>query len=325
MRLPEGWDPAKPIPKDVLAQHMPGVNVDTLPPMYYSAPAGEVANVPVYPGSAAPTLNKEPVPGVTPPNPYDPRQSIANRPDLYPSGDPNAPGAPGTGKLPFGAKTPIEAFQSTMSAVGSIAGDAFTIFGDVIKNIDAAANTEDVMHFIDQMQTFITTAADVAHLVGDIGGLVGGASGGMDMGAGSAIQAAAGIVQSGLEATNMAIDLGQQVYEQVAKYTATFAGLMLGGANTGPLGGNVRMLLNTNTGQIYAYSEDNPQNKETHNMAPWLARSYGGPNPNAQPNVQQSTVNIYAGPGQSPRDMMNETMWLVSTGGAPVASVAGQD
>jgi hypothetical protein len=229
-------------------------------------------------------------------------------------------------------KSPIEQFQDTLSSVGSIAGDAFQIFNDIIRNIGAAANitdllvrgfanTEDVMFYIDEMQTFITTAADVAKLVGDIGGMVSGSSGGADFGAGGAIQAIAGIISSALEATNAAIDLGQEVYREVTKYAGFIIGSFLGGPGTGPLGGNVRMLLNTSTNQLYTYSEDNPLNKNTFEVPVWQ-RSYTQTPP---PTTISQQTNIYAGPGQTPRDMMNETMWLVGTGSPAVASVSGQD
>ena len=79
------------------------------------------------------------------------------------------------------------------------------------------------------------------------------------------------------------------------------------------------MLLNTNTGQIQTYSEDNPQNKNTINMPKWFSRAYTQ-GPGQTPTAP--TVNIYAGPGQSTHDMMNESMWLVQTGSPLVASVS---
>jgi phage-related protein len=323
MRVPAGWDIKQPIPMDVRRQH--GIP-DSVPPMFYSAQPGTVTNVatPAAPGTVTPEGSI-----------VSPGQTISVP---LPGGAAGQPGFPGTQQaLPFGAKTPMDAFTKGMGAVSSIAGDAFTVFNDIITNIKAGAdnldllvrgfaNTEDVNKFIDNVQTFIKTGADIAKLVGDVGGMAGGASGGMDMGGGAALQAIAGIVSSALEATNMAIDLGQMAWQQFTKYAVgIFAGSMLGGPDTGPLSGNVRMLLNTNTGQVYGYSEDNPLNKQTHNMPAWLARSYGGPNPNAQPNTQQTQVNIYTGPGPDARNLISDTMWLVGTGSPSVASVAGAE
>jgi hypothetical protein len=116
--------------------------------------------------------------------------------------------------------------------------------------------------------------------------------------------------------------LGQEVWHQVSKYGAIFAGHMLGGEN-GFLGGNVRMLLNTATGEIQAYSEDNPMQKTTHNLPSWMARSYGGLRPETQP-PRLAQVNIFAGPNQTPSAMMNESMWLVNNSGA-AASIAAAE
>lgn len=324
MNVPAGWDISKPIPNDVRQQH--GIP-DSVPPIFYAAQPGSVTNVPTQqaPGTVTPEGSVV-SPGGTISVPLPGQQ----------------PGMPSTQQpLPFGAKTPMDAFTQGMSAATSVAGDAFTVFNDFITNIKAGAdmfdtivrgfeNTEDVNKFIDNFQTFIKTGADIAKLVGDIGGIAGAAGGasGMPGGGspGAAVQAVAGIVQGALEATNMAIDMGQMVWQQATKYAVgIFAGSMLGGVDTGPLGGNVRMLLNTNTGQLQAYSEDNPLNKQTHNLPAWMARSYGGPNPNAQPNTQQTQVNIYTGPGPDARNLISDTMWLVGTGAPSVASVAGQD
>lgn len=324
MRVPPGWDITQPIPMDVRAQH--GIPPDA-PPMYYSAQPGTVTNV-------------IPPAGYT--GPVSPGGTISTP---LPGGAQGQPGFPSTQQnLPFGAATPMDAFASGMQAASSMVGDAFKIFNDVITNIKAGAdmfdmavrgfeNTEDVNKFIDNFQTFIQTGADIAKMVGDVGGIVsmaGGATGGTDFGgtaaAGAAVQAVAGIVQGALEATNMAIDLGQMAWQQITKYAVgIFAGGMLGGADTGPLSGNVRMLLNTNTGQLQAYSEDNPLNKQTHNLPQWLSRSYGGPNPNAQPNVQQNQLNLYIGPGADASSLISDTMWLANTGAPSVASVAGAE
>jgi phage-related protein len=251
------------------------------------------------------------------------------------------------GQTPAGSqKSPMDTFSDVMSGVGTIAGDAFQVFDDTIKSIGAAANitdqlvrgfanTQDVVGFITQMQTFITTAADVAKLVGDtsgtIGQFVGAGAAGDPSGATSAVAAAfgavsaiAGVVNQALVATNDAIDLGKEVYKEVGKYSAIFAGYMLGGADTGPLGGNVRMLLNTNTGQLISYSQDNPNNKSVKNLPAWLSNAYGG-NTNVPQNPQLNQLNIYAGPGQSTRQMLSDSMWIVSTGGPAVSSVAGRE
>ena len=333
MNVPNGWDLNTPIPFEVLqanlgrggklgAKGMTDDEIRALPPMYYNAQPGTVQNVPVgddyngpYQVSPGRTIS---VPTTT--------------------GSPT-PGFPETNDQ----RSPIDKFSSAMSAASSIAGDAFTVFQDVIASIGATANitktlvrgfenTEDIVNVIQQFQTFIKTGADIAKLVGDSASAIGSvipSAGGADFGgtegakaALGAVSAVASIVQSAFEVTNAAISLGIDIYHQVGKYAGFYFGGNLGGDNTGPLGGNVRMLLNTRTNELMTYSEDNPLNKNTFAISP-MFQSY-----DHTPNAQQPlppTVNIYTGPGQTPRDMMNESMWLVSTGAPAVASVAGAE
>lgn len=232
-------------------------------------------------------------------------------------------------------RSPMDQFTSAFSSAASIAGDGFKIFGDVISDIGAAANmtdtlvrgfsnTEDIVGFIKQIQPFLQTGADVAKLVGDVGGIVAGAGGADPTGgagaAGAGVQAISAIVGSAFDAVNQGITVGIEIYHQIGKYAAMMFAQTIGGDNTGPLGGNVRMLLNTKTNQLLSYGEENPLNKNTFNVPVWQ-RSY-----TQQPDTQQTLppqVNIYTGPGQTPQGMMQESMWLVSTGGGSVASVAG--
>ena len=325
MRAPQGWDIKNPIPLEVRRQH--GIP-DELPPMFYAAQPGTVTNVVAPPGYAGGT-------------PVSPAGTISvPLPGVQP-GFPSTQAQQG----PFAGQSPIQSFQTVMNGASSIAGDAFAVFDNVIKSIGAAANltdtmvrgfenTQDVMGAIDQIQQFIATAASVAKLVSSTTGVAAGlaaAGAGADptggaSGAAAGLQAAsaiAGLVQSSLEATNMVIDLGQEAWKQISKYGAMIVGSTLGGEQ-GMLSGNVRMLLNTATNEVYAYSEDNPQNKTTHQLPMWMSSSYGGTRPELQqPRLAQ--VNIYAGPGQTPQAMMQESMWLVGTGGSSVVSVSGHE
>jgi len=237
----------------------------------------------------------------------------------------------------FDTRSPMQQFTDSMSGVGKIIGDAFKIFEDVIDNIRAAAaigdtlvrgveNTEDIVHVIQNVQSFIKTAGDIAQTVGDTAGAIAQmipSTGGADFGGSAAAQSAlqavsaiASIVSAAIQATNEAISLGIEVYHEVGKYAGFIFGSVLGGA-LGTLGGNVRMLLNTRTGEIYTYSEDNPLNKNTIRTP--FAGAYTQP-PAIQ--NQNNQMNIYTGPGQSPMQMMQNTMWMVSTGAPQVASVA---
>ncbi|TDL05459.1 phage tail protein [Mycobacterium paragordonae] len=185
-------------------------------------------------------------------------------------------------------------------------------------------NTEDVNKIIDNVQKYITFASQVAQATGSvlsmIGGLVGaGGSGdpsGGSQGAAMALSAAGQIAQmiSGiLQGVNAAIDFGQQVYHIAGTYVGRFLSQLTAGGLGTPLMGDVRFLLNKNTGQLISYSQDNPGNQNVQNVPSWLNQTYDyNGSGNANPGVGQ--LNIYAGPGQSPHDMMSEAMWLVNSG-----------
>lgn len=238
----------------------------------------------------------------------------------------------------------IDQISGMAGDAGTILGDAFQVFNSVLTNIDATAdltatavrgfeNTEDIYKTVDQIQTFISTAADVAKLTSSVTGTVakyvGAGAAGDTSGSTAAVAAAfgaasaiAGLVQTGLETTNAVIDLGQEAYRMASKYAARMSGFMLGGPETGPLGGNVRMLLNTNNGQIMAYSEDNVMNKSTKELPAWFSRAYGG---NRETVQNQTQLNLYTGPGADPKNLIADTMWLANYAGAPVVSLAGRD
>jgi hypothetical protein len=245
----------------------------------------------------------------------------------------------GAAQGPFSADTrsPFDKFSSAMSGVATLVGDGFEIFHDIVDNIKATADitdklvvgvkdTEGIVGIIRDVQSYIKTAADIAKTVSDATSFAGSlipSGGGADMGATAAAQEAlqivsmiSGIISASLQATNEAISIGIDVYHEVGKYAGFIFGSILGGS-LGTLGGNVRMLLNTRSGEIYAYSDDNPLNKNTI-KTPFANAYTKGP---AIQN-QNNQLNLYTGPGQSPMQMMQNSMWMVSTGAPQVASVA---
>jgi phage-related protein len=251
----------------------------------------------------------------------------------------------GAGAGAAGAMSAIEMVSGIASDAGQIIGDVFQVFNSTLTAIDATAdlsatairgfeNTEDVYKAVDQIQTYIALGADISKLVSSISGTAAkyvgmgaaadtsGATAGVAAALG-AVSAISGLVQTGLETTNAVIDLGQEAYRMAAKYGAKAAGIMLGGPETGPLGGNVRMLLNTNTGQLMAYSEDNALNKSTKNLPDWFSRAYEPSK--VQPVSSQTQMNIYTGPGSDPKNLIADTMWLANYGAPSVASVAGRN
>lgn len=217
-------------------------------------------------------------------------------------------------------QSPIDQAAGIASGLSSVAGSVFKVIGSGIEAIGAGkdladmlvrypSNTEDVMKMIDNIQTFIQFGADVAGAVSSITGAIGGMSpAGMDMGAGAAIKgvsAIAGMVQSALETTNAMIDLYQEYYHIIGSYVGDFLGYLLGGPE-GPLSGNMKMLLDTQTNQLLAYSADNPLDKRAHD----LLGQTGNPDVRNQAIGQ---LNYYSGPGRDPRDDTRQMMFMVKT------------
>lgn len=237
-----------------------------------------------------------------------------------------------------GAQTKIAAQQgfasgpSALSQAQGIAGGVTSGIGEVFKAISSGLdaltatqdiadrlvygvrNTEDISKIIDDVQKYITYAADILSAAGSITSMVGSFTGGADFGGTSAAGSMLSMIAGVLQGVNAAIDFGQQVYEITMGYVGKFMSVLTGLGGT-DLMGNVGFLLNKNTGQLLSYSHDNPEAKNAANVPSWMNSWYdynGKGNPNPQVNQQ---LNVYAGPGQSPAAMMNETMWLVNTQG----------
>ncbi|WP_230870829.1 hypothetical protein [Mycobacterium canetti] len=226
----------------------------------------------------------------------------------------------------------IQAIQSGLDSLAATQDIADTL-------VYGIRHTEDVMKIVDDVQKYITFAADVANATGNVlqtvGSIIalagqgaasagsspfGGDPGAAVAAAGQGFQFAGMIAQmisGALQGVNAAIDFAQQVYHIAGTYVGRFMAQLIAGPDGTPLLGDVRFLLNTNTGQLLSYSTDNPGNQNALTVPGLLRGAYGygeygrGGNPN--PGVGQ--LNIYAGPGQSPAEMMRESMWLVNTGG----------
>ena len=217
--------------------------------------------------------------------------------------------------------SPIEQAKNIANAGFSIAGQVMDAINGVIESWGAAAdlterlvygvrNTEDIMGIIDNIQTFIQTAAQIVGAAGSIISTIGGFTAGSDFGATAAAGAVTQGVAAALSAINNAIEIGQQGYRIATKYLGEFLGYLLGGPATGALTGNVRMLLNTKDWTLQTYSQDNPDAKNTFNAPGWSHFWM----PTAPAQQQNTQLNIYAGPGQPAHEMLNESMWLVNTG-----------
>lgn len=191
-------------------------------------------------------------------------------------------------------------------------------------------NTEDINAIVDDVQKYITFASQIASATGQIlstiGGVVGaGGSGdpsGGSQGAAMALSAAGQIAQliaGVLQGVNAAIDFGQQIYHIAGTYVGRLLSNLVAGPFGTPLMGDVRFLLNQNTGQLISYSRDNPGNQNALNIPPWMTQALGYGGGNANPGIGQ--MNVYAGPGQSTGEMMREVVWMVDTSGPPTGAM----
>jgi hypothetical protein len=212
---------------------------------------------------------------------------------------------------------PMDQAASVISGISGVVGSVLEVFNATVEAIQATknladmvirypSNTEDIMQMIDDFQKYIELGAAIAGAVSSIAGMAGSMTGGMDMGITSAIGQVAGMVQAALEAINAGIDLAQEAWHIFGSYFGEFLGILAGGPG-GSLQGNVKFLLDQNSGQLYAYGQDNPQDKRAHNV-PGMIK---------QPEAQQGigTVNVYGGPGSDPRDNTRQMMYQVKAAG----------
>ena len=224
------------------------------------------------------------------------------------------------------APSGLDTFASIASGVGGIASDVIGDFQSFVEVIGATKNiadtlvrgpasTEDVIGIIQNFQKYLEFAAKIANTVGDIAGQIGGimsAAGGASgmPGAGSAgaalqaVQAIAQVIAGVIQGINAAISIGIESWHIFGSYFGQFLGFLAGG----PAGlmGNVKFLLDQNTGQLISYSTDNPLKRN--------ALPVPGQVLNPQANNQTiGQLNYYAGPGQDPRDSTRQMMYQVKT------------
>lgn len=214
--------------------------------------------------------------------------------------------------------------QNIAQGTVGLAQDVFSIIDSSMQSVAAAndiantfargvQNTEDIYKMVDSVQTFIKLAQDVASTVGDalsFASSIAQASGGQDAGAASmALAAASSVSQIGasvLSAINAGIDLGQEAYRIGTKYLGRFLQDWFGL----PGSTDIKYLLDTMNGQLQVYSSDNPLNKQVFNT---LGRQMFGESNYPGRTSPQNTFNIYQGPGQDPRETMNNAMFAVKS------------
>ena len=211
----------------------------------------------------------------------------------------------------------LDTAESVFNGVSGIASGLFETFDAGIKYIGAwkevsstlvrgVANTEDVMRLIDQWQIGLDFWNKVVQNAADIASFAGQFTGGADFGGTSAIGGALGAISQIMTAINTGIDLAQEGYRIVTKYLGRFLTSWFGF----PGASDIKYLLDEVSGQLQIYTSENPQMKHTFNT---LGRSLGKQYPE-RPSPTNQFV-IYQGPGQDPRDTMDDAMFTVRSSG----------
>lgn len=223
------------------------------------------------------------------------------------------------------AQNPFDTAMNTLSGVAGVATDVIQTIQSGLEAVGATKNIADTLvrgvenseslyNMVDEVQKYITFAADIAQTTGSvmsaISSFVGAAGAGDTSGGTQAAAMALGaasqvaeLISAALEATNAVIDFGQEIYRIAGTYIGPMLQTMFGGPN-GALEGNVKLLLDERTNQLLAYSADNPLDKRPQTLAFQTAN----------PAVRNQTIgqlNYYAGPGTDPRDDTRQMMFQV--------------
>jgi len=209
------------------------------------------------------------------------------------------------------ASSIFETFDAGLKAISATKN-----IGDIL--VRGVSNTQDVMNLIDNFQSYIELAAKIFQTASTITSFVGqftqGGGGFGDMGATQAAGALLGLVSEALQAVNTAIDIGQEVYKITTKYVGRFLTNWFGF----PGASDIKYLLDEATGQLQVYTSENPQQKHTFNTLP---RELG----HQYPGRQAPTNNLYVfqGPGQDPRDTMDDAMFTIKSSGVGAFGYSG--
>lgn len=227
--------------------------------------------------------------------------------------------------------------SNPMQTVAQGAGNIGKVVSDVFQDIQSGAqalgatqdatdhlvyglrNSEDVVKLVQDSQKWLTfaanistTVADVAHAVSDFIPDVGPqGAGGAAKTAAQDVSEIASIVTGALQGINQAISLGIEIYHVAGSYVGKLMSSLVG-FGQGDLMGDVRFLLNTNNNTLASYSEQNPLDKRVGQVPSWM--EYYPRNGVNVPTPGVGNLIIYAGPGQSPAEMMNESMWMINEG-----------
>ena len=207
-----------------------------------------------------------------------------------------------------------DASENILDDSVAIGNDLIGLFDTVKQGLGAAkdlgkllirgfSSTDDITTAIDGVQSIASAFGSIASTVGNVVSTVGSIAAAL----GSAIpgigQVAAGIgmFTSALGSANGLIDLAQDIFKLGGQIVGGFLSKIAGGAD-GALMGDVKMLLDTNSGELKRWSADNPDDKRSTKVMQGTGKTT---------NTGVENLNIYQGPGQDPYRMVDSAMFAV--------------
>lgn len=171
-------------------------------------------------------------------------------------------------------------------------------------------NTEDIHRLVDGFQSLLSTVGEFASTVGSIVEVIGSLAalaGAAIPGIGQ-VATVVSAITGGIGNINAIVDLVQEVFRIGGWILGNILSSLAGGAE-GPLTGNVHILLDRNDNTIKTWSDANPEDKRVHPL---------GPSTSTTNNNAPQNLNVYAGPGVDPYQMMNEAMYAIRASNAGV-------
>lgn len=172
------------------------------------------------------------------------------------------------------------------------------------------SNTEDIHRLVDGFQGMLSTVSELASTIGSIVEVIGS----LAALAGSAIPGIGQVgtvisaITGGIGNVNAIVDLIQEGFKIGGWVLGNILSALAGGAE-GPLTGNVHVLLDRNDNTIKTWSDANPEDKRVHNL---------GPNNTTTNNNAPQNLNVYAGPGADPYQVIGEAMYAIRASNAGV-------
>ncbi|XBA13356.1 tape measure protein [Gordonia phage Xenia2] len=162
-------------------------------------------------------------------------------------------------------------------------------------------NTKDINTFVDGVQSLVSTVTGIVDTVASVAGTVASLAalaGSAIPGVGQAL-AAVSAVTGGIGQVQSVIDLIQDGFQIAGRWIGTALSWLVGGGD-GPLQGDVKALLDTNSQTLKFWSSDNALDKRDVNLDPFSLF------PDRATGMTSNQYNIYANPNAPASEIVNE-------------------